>query len=198
MTADVQIRAATAADIEAVERLALQEFAPVLDVAFGARRAAVKLDVLVRLRRCRPEPVRGLLVAQTAGGAIAGFAGYTTAEMRGAGLVPRLVALRPLGVAGALRFAAAAALTFSRYRPGAGEVYLSGYAVEPRFRGQGIARRLLSHLEDETARQGYGHWTALVEDGNVASRSLLRRLDYRESPAPRRRGRALVRLDKRT
>jgi hypothetical protein len=59
----VQVRAATLADLPAVAALQVTGFAAVFGPALGHRPADEQAAVLLGLRRCRPEPATGLVVA---------------------------------------------------------------------------------------------------------------------------------------
>jgi ribosomal protein S18 acetylase RimI-like enzyme len=176
----ITIRPAGLEDLAAVERLLLSTSPDALERAFGKRTADVRVEALVRLRLVRPDPTEGTLIARTRTGELAGFARYTTAEMRAAPVRKRIAALRPLGLLGIVRFAVVATLAFHRYMPESDEVYLSGIGVDPRFRRRGLALRLIQRRERETAARGYRRWTSHVSSSNAAARRLFAKAGYDE------------------
>jgi ribosomal protein S18 acetylase RimI-like enzyme len=143
---DLAIRPARREDLAEVERLMVLAFPDVLGPALGDRPLKVKVETLLRLRAGRPDPTAGTVVARTRDGELAGVSRFVTADMRDAPILTRLAALRPLGVLGALRFLAVVSIAFIRYRPAPDEAFLSGIAVEERFRGRSVARRLLEFV----------------------------------------------------
>jgi ribosomal protein S18 acetylase RimI-like enzyme len=179
-TGEIVVHEARADDVREVERLSLAEFFDVYDRAFGRCPAATRLEVLVRLRATHPEPAAGTLVARTPDGALVGYCRYATVAMREASLLRQLGALRPLGPAGALRFAVIAGLAFSRDRPGRGEVFLRVGATALAWRRRGVQRRLLDEVERATALRGYRRWTVNVVADNRASLALFHRRGFRQ------------------
>lgn len=60
--------------------------------------------------------------------------------------------------------------------------WINRLAVHPHYRGKGIAKKLISAAESALRKQGLRIIAALIEDDNVASRTLFARAGYESLP----------------
>jgi ribosomal protein S18 acetylase RimI-like enzyme len=177
----IEVRQATADDLEAVERL--------LHATFGGGPRGVlrgvppelALAVRLALRRASPNPPGGLYVACD-GPAVVGVVALETAETAAAPGLGALRHLRPLGLPAALRVLVRARAT--AYRPARDEAYLWGLAVAPLYRRRGLGADLLAAVEGAARRRGKRVARCVVARDNAASLALTRRWGFREIRPP--------------
>lgn len=209
----VTVRPAEAADLAGAERVRLTCFPRVFDVAMGRGATDRKVRALVALRRCRPDPAAGLVVAVSATGDVVGCASVAVHGAPVGSLVRRTWAvLRSLGPVRTARFVTARQRVFLRHDVRPGEAYVSDVAVLASWRGARLGERLVTAAElaarSGTSRpsgpRGVELLVALVEEQNVPSLALFRRLGYAEGATVRHPTRArlvgegvFVRLERR-
>jgi ribosomal protein S18 acetylase RimI-like enzyme len=189
----MDIRPATVANLEAVERLLVDTFSPRAGPHPGNIGPDRRIAARIALRQLNDRPVVGVLVAVD-GQTLAGVASVITRDIAAWPGPLWLPALRPLGLRGMLRTLAWA--TRSYYRPAPHEAYLFAFAVAPAYRRHGIAGKLLQAAEAQARAWDKTLASAFVAHGNAASLGLLRKYGYREVPMPWYRGRRLLRLEK--
>lgn len=59
-----------------------------------------------------------------------------------------------------------------------GEYYIDNLAVMPAFRGQGIARELIEHVEKKAKSQGYDKLSLLAEESNEKAFNVYKKLGF--------------------
>jgi ribosomal protein S18 acetylase RimI-like enzyme len=175
------LRAATPADLEAIERAWLTTFGGGPGAALSGVPFEVALAVRLALRRAVPDPAGGCYVACD-GPALAGVIVVETAETAARPGVSALRHLRPLGLPAALRLLVRVWTT--AYRPARDEAYLCGLAIAPPYRGRGIGTGLVALAEAAARRQGKRVASCVIAQNNAASLALARKRGFREAAAP--------------
>ena len=177
----LRLRAATLADLEAIERAWLTTFGGGPGAALSGVPFEVALAVRLALRRAAPDPAGGCYVACD-GPALAGVIAVETAETAARPGVAALRHLRPLGLPAALRLLVR--LWTTTYRPARDEAYLCGLAIAPPYRRRGVGSGLVALAEAAARRQGKRVASCLIARDNTASLALARRCGFREAAAP--------------
>jgi ribosomal protein S18 acetylase RimI-like enzyme len=172
----MEIRPATVADLEAVERLLLATFSPPARADPGGTTP----DRRIAARIALGQPVAGLLVAVD-GWALAGAVTVLTRDTAARPGLRWLPALRPLGLRSMVHTLVRAAC--SAYRPAPHEAYLCELAVAPAYRRRGIAQQLVRAAEAQARAWDKTLASAFVAPTNTASLGLLRKHGYHEVPA---------------
>lgn len=173
----MEIRPATCADIEAVERLNLQVFAQDSIGLMNHLSFEAQLQMRINLRQTNKDPVAGLLVA-IVDDRLVGSVEVETKEMSPHNRWTHLCALRPLGRLQALR--ALLVWMVVAYRPAPHEAYLHSLAIEADYRRQGLAWQLMLAAEQQARLYGKTLTVSLISPDNKPSLALVERCGYQQ------------------
>lgn len=177
----MNIRPATKADLETVERLKLQAPSLHTTAALNGTGLEAQLQTQLNLWRTGRRSLQTLLVA-TDDDRVIGAIALDTVETAVAPRLTDLPALRPLGFRRTLRFLFT---WLYSYRPqSVAEAYLREVIVEPVYRQHGIAVHLTQEAERLAQRLGKTVSAVLIDRSNKPSLNLIRKLGYREVPIP--------------
>jgi ribosomal protein S18 acetylase RimI-like enzyme len=91
------------------------------------------------------------------------------------------------GIFGALRGLLLMVLIDANYQPSNDEVYIEMLGVDPTWRGQGIARRLINYAKDVACAETVGQLTLTVVSDNVPAIQLYRKMGFKARPERQRR-----------
>jgi ribosomal protein S18 acetylase RimI-like enzyme len=152
------------------------QVAALYDAAFGAKLATAIPDPVARLKALEEgfDPTHSFVA--TSGGQVLGVAGFKTATgALTSGITPERLRAA-LGMLRAIRAILVLALFQRRLSPD--QLLMDGISVSPAARGRGIGTKLLEHLKQFAAQEGYRTIRLDVIDTNSAARRLYERLGF--------------------
>lgn len=173
-----EIRLATRDDLEAVEHLRIEIFSSSL--------GQIPVDVQINVRRSLYEATDRLPEQTSVAFDGPDLIGATSFEIVENLKFPRLKdfsIFRPLGLRGALRLLFSA--TRSYYPSHPDEAYFYGTAIQPAYRGRGLAVRLRTVAEQQAIHMKKNLAVGLIARDNTSSLKLAKKLGFHEVPVQR-------------
>lgn len=172
----MEIRPATLADLETLERLRLQTFSVTDTSTLRHVPQEVQLEVRLNMWRLTQNVLKGLLVAWD-GAQLVGTVAVGTTDTTLRFAWPQLAVLRRLGLWPMLRYLGVWTLT--HYEPAPDEAYLYGIVVDPTYRRHGMAAKLMAAAEAQARSWGKQLATGFIERNNTPSLQMAQKLGYR-------------------
>jgi GNAT superfamily N-acetyltransferase len=171
----MEIRPATFADLEMIERLRLETFSVTSTSALRNVPLHVQLDFRLKMWQQTGKLLKGLLVGLDGDqfvGTVAIGATETTLRFAWA----QLPVLRMLGIWHMVRYLGVWALT--HYEPAADEAYLYGLVVAQAYRRRAAGRELVMAAEEHARQWGKRVASGFIDRSNSSSLQLFQKMGY--------------------